>query len=148
MLDRWLMPRFALDRNALHKGERRLGKYRKSGELHIRRLADRPFHPHSNPPPSRGRGLITWGLRTRNSPLPEGRAFSKLLCTLAPIHPELVEGCPFKPPMVRQAHHEVAGSDFEKALSRREKGLAISYRTLTYLVARPLAASVAVPLTR
>ena len=31
-------------------------------------------------------------------------------------HPELVEGCPFKPSMVRQAHHEWTGLDLVIAL--------------------------------
>ena len=32
-------------------------------------------------------------------------------------HPELVEGCPFNPSMVRQAHHERVGRDFAIVLT-------------------------------
>ena len=48
-------------------------------------------------------------------------------------HPELVEGCPFKPPMVRQAHHERDAKDFAIVLAGQQDLLTLLSKLITMI---------------
>ena len=90
-------------------------------------LSSFPRKQESKPP-------SPFGLATCSEPCQRNSTIAKYTCPLMFTHPELVEGCLLKSPMVRQGHHKEAGKGFAIDLTSGHLPLARTHATVYNLL--------------